>query len=50
MLLQCERSAVQARLTPFKAHYDGLSELQVALVETLNALHGRPRGWRDLRR
>jgi hypothetical protein len=49
-LLRGEISAAQAQLTPFKAHYDALSELQDALVEALNALHDRPREWRDLRR
>lgn len=43
-LLRGEIGAAQAGLTPFKAHYDALSELQNALAETLNALHDRPRG------
>lgn len=49
-ILRGEIGAAQAQLTPFKAHYDALSELQDALVEVINLLHDRPRGWRDLRR
>lgn len=49
-ILRGEIAAAQVQLTPFKAHYEALSELQEALAETLNALHNRPRGWRDLRR
>jgi hypothetical protein len=49
-LLRGEIAAAQVQLTPFKPHYDALSELQDAMAETLNALHDRPRGWRDLRR
>jgi hypothetical protein len=49
-LLRGEIAAAQVQLTPFRPHYDALSELQESLAETLNALHDRPRGWRDLRR
>jgi hypothetical protein len=49
-ILRGEIAAAQVQLTPFRPHYDALSELQDALAETLNALHDRPRGWRDLRR
>lgn len=49
-ILRGEIGAAQAQLTPFRPHYDALSELQESLAETLNALHDRPRGWRDLRR
>lgn len=49
-ILRGEIAAAQVGLTPFKEHYDALSELQEALAEVMNALHDRPRGWRDLRR
>lgn len=49
-ILRGEIGAAQAQLTPFKAHYDALSELLDVLVEVLNVLHDRPREWRDLRR
>lgn len=49
-ILRGEIGAAQAQLTPFKAHYDALSELQDSIVEVLNLLHDRPREWRDLRR
>lgn len=49
-LLQGEIGAAQAQLTPFKEHYEALSELQDTIVEVLNVLNGRPRDWRDLKR
>ena len=49
-ILRGEIGAAQAQLTPFRPHYDALSELQNALVEVLNLLHDRPREWRDYRR
>lgn len=49
-ILRGEIAAAQVQLTPFKPHYDALSELQESLAELMNALHDRPRGWRDLRR
>lgn len=49
-LLRGEIGAAQTGLTPFKAHYDALSELQDAIAEVLNVLNNRPREWRDLRR
>jgi hypothetical protein len=49
-LLQGEIGAAQARLTPFKEHYEALSELQDTIVQVLNVLNGRPRDWRELRR
>jgi hypothetical protein len=49
-LLKGEIGAAQAQLTPFKEHYEALSELQDTIVEVLNVLNGRPRDWRDLRR
>jgi len=49
-LLRGEIGAAQAQITPFRPHYDALSELQQALVEVLNLLNDRPRDWRDLRR
>ncbi len=49
-MLRGEIGAAQAQLTPFKEHYDALSELQDTIVEVLNVLNGRPRDWRDLRR
>lgn len=49
-ILRGEIGAAQATLTPFKAHYHALSELQDAIAEVLNLLNNRPREWRDLRR
>lgn len=49
-LLKGEIGAAQAQLTPFKEHYEALSELQDTIVEVLNVLNGRPRDWRELRR
>lgn len=49
-ILRGEIAAAQVQLTPFRPHYDALSELQEELAEVMNALHDRPRGWRDLRR
>ena len=37
----------QTSLTPFRGHYDAVTDLQEFLIRTLNLLHDRPADYRE---